>query len=160
MGSERGILLGSDEVAPGLDAFQQGKSSRSRSSMERPSILVVDDHFTIADTLADILNDAGYQATPAYEAREALQIAEQIRPQYLLTDVVMPIMNGVELAIAVRQMLPATRILLLSGQAGISDILHQGRQRGYEFELIAKPIHPEKLLEHLRKSIGESSNLH
>ena len=129
------------------------QSAREGSADKRRSILVVDDHFTIADTLADILNDAGFEAVVAYEARAALQIAEKLRPQCLLTDVVMPVMNGVELAIAVRQMLPATKILLLSGQAGISDILRQGRQQGYEFELIAKPIHPEKLLDQLKKTI-------
>jgi hypothetical protein len=59
-------------------------------------------------------------------------------------------MNGVELAIAIRKMFPAARILLFSGQTGISDILTEGYKRGFEFELIAKPIHPLKLIERLR----------
>ena len=142
-----------DDIPPDYTGISSLKSLHEGSADKRPSILVVDDHFTIADTLADILNGAGFEAVVAYEARAALQIAEKIRPQCLLTDVVMPVMNGVELAIAVRQMLPATKILLLSGQAGISDILHQGRQQGYEFELIAKPIHPERLLDQLKKTI-------
>ncbi|MGB9078011.1 MAG: hypothetical protein WCC26_14320 [Terracidiphilus sp.] len=62
----------------------------------------------------------------------------------------MPKMNGVELAIAIRKMYPSTRIMLFSGQAGISDILLDGLRQGFEFELIAKPIHPLIVIEHLR----------
>jgi hypothetical protein len=40
-------------------------------------------------------------------------------------------------------------ILLFSGQAGISEILEDAQRRGYEFELLAKPIHPNKLIERL-----------
>jgi CheY-like chemotaxis protein len=62
----------------------------------------------------------------------------------------MPGMNGVELAISISKMFPAARIMLFSGQAGISDILMEGYRQGFEFELIAKPIHPLKLIEHLK----------
>ena len=66
----------------------------------------------------------------------------------------MPVMNGVELAIAISKMLPEAKILLFSGQAGISDVLLEGHNQGYDFELAAKPIHPEKLIERL-KSIAD-----
>jgi hypothetical protein len=66
-------------------------------------------------------------------------------------------MNGVELAIAVRKMHPLTRILLFSGQAGISDVLLDGQRRGFEFELIAKPIHPLKMIERLKRSRTDHS---
>jgi len=62
----------------------------------------------------------------------------------------MPIMNGVELAIAITKMLPSTKILLFSGQMGTSDILHQGHSQGYEFQLLAKPVHPLRLIEALK----------
>ena len=69
---------------------------------------------------------------------------------YLLSDVLMPQMNGVELAIAIRKMHPTIRIVLFSGQAGISEILLEGQRQGFHFELLAKPIHPLKVIEHLR----------
>ena len=59
-------------------------------------------------------------------------------------------MNGVELAIAVKNLLPKTKVLLFSGHAGVSDIITQAGQQGHEFELVSKPIHPEKLIEILR----------
>lgn len=117
----------------------------------RRRVLVVDDQRLIVDTLREILEGAGFEAIPAYDPWEALEAAARLQPDHLLTDVLMPRMNGVELAIAVRKMYPAVKILLFSGQAGISEILLEGQSRGYEFELIAKPIHPLKLVERLKE---------
>jgi CheY-like chemotaxis protein len=113
---------------------------------EKPKVLVVDDQELVADTLTEILGQYGFRAFAAYGGQSALELAKKIQPDYLLADVLMPFMNGVELAIAIRNLLPQTKILLLSGQTGISDLLFQARQRGYEFELVPKPIHPERLI--------------
>ena len=114
----------------------------------KPRILVVDDEMLIADTCAEILALAGFDVRKAYEGFTALEIASQFRPDYLLTDVLMPQMNGVELAIWIRKTLPSAKILLFAGQAGISEILLRAQEQGYEFEVLAKPIHPIKLIEH------------
>lgn len=121
--------------------------STPRDSRRR--VLVVDDQRLIADTLAEILNNAGFDALAAYDGWEALEKASRFHPHWIMTDVLMPRMNGVELAIAIRMNYPGAEVLLLSGQAGISDILESGRRRGYQFELIAKPIHPLKLIERI-----------
>jgi CheY-like chemotaxis protein len=105
----------------------------------------------IADTTAEILNRFGFRAVHAYDAQTGLEIAAKLKPDYLLTDVLMPVTNGVEFAIAIARMPPETKILLFSGQAGVSDILRQGEEKGYVFDLVAKPIHPEKLIERLKK---------
>jgi CheY-like chemotaxis protein len=115
-----------------------------------PRVLVVDDQKLIANTVAEILQGAGFHAVTAYDGWTALEIAAHFRPDYLLSDVLMPQMNGVDLAIAIRKMYPAAKILLFSGQAGISEILLNGQEQGFEFDLIAKPIHPLKLIDRLR----------
>ena len=115
-----------------------------------PKVLIVDDEKRIVDTLKEILEMAGFQVATACDGWDALEVAARFHPDYLLSDVLMPRMNGVELAIAISKMHPATRILLFSGQAGISEILMDGQRQGFEFELIAKPIHPLKLIEHLK----------
>lgn len=117
----------------------------------RLKVLVVDDHRLIADTLAEILINTGFEARAAYDGWQALEIASRFHPDWLLSDVLMPQMNGMELAIAIRQAHPATAVLLFSGQAGVSEILEEGLQRGYTFELVAKPVHPLKLIERLRE---------
>ena len=112
----------------------------------RPVVLVVDDERTIADTLVLILNNAGYAASAAYDGEMGLEMALLIPPELLITDVVMPGMNGVELAIAVAEVVPDCRILLFSGQAATNDLLKEAREAGHEFPVLAKPIHPTDLL--------------
>ncbi len=127
--------------------FEIGKSKR-----KKPTVLVVDDERVIADTTKEILKRSGFDAHCAYDGQSALELAIRLSPDFVLSDVVMPNMNGVQLAIALRKALPGTEILLLSGQAGVTEILDRGRQEGYWFELIAKPVHPERLLQRLRKT--------
>ena len=125
----------------------EADSRRPRQNL--PKVLVVDER-RIADTLAEILEMSGFQVATAYDGREALEAVARFHPDYLLSDVLMPRMNGVELAIAIQKMFPSARILLFSGQAGISEILLEGQKQGFEFELIAKPVHPLKLIERLK----------
>src|SRR5579871_5466247 len=126
------------------------KLDSGSSKKKKPIVLVVDDERLIADIMAEILKRSGYHALSAYDGRAALELALQVNPDFVLTDVVMPHMNGVQLAIALTKALPQTEILLLSGQAGVTEIMERGQKEGYSFELIAKPVHPEKLLERLK----------
>lgn len=117
----------------------------------RSKVLVVDDQKLIVDTISEILEAAGFDVAAAYDGWQALEAAARFRPDHLLTDVLMPRMNGVELAIAIRQNHPSINILLFSGQAGISEILFDAEKRGFHFEVIPKPIHPSKLIQRLRE---------
>ncbi len=119
-----------------------------------PDILVVDDEKRIADTLALILRSKQYAVVTAYDGQEAYETCRQAAPRLMITDVVMPQMNGVELAIKVRSEMPACLILLFSGQAATADILREANERGFEFELLAKPVHPEHLLARVHELIG------
>lgn len=143
-------ILAGDEPNQDDSKFNAEISESAEQQPARRRILIVDDHRLIADTLVEILGDAGFEAAAAYDGWEALDLASRTEPDWLLSDVLMPRMNGVELAIAFRQAHPNATILLFSGQAGVSEILHEGRQRGYDFELIAKPIHPLKLIQRLK----------
>ena len=136
--------------APNLN-LPSGEATEARDTpRDRPTVLLVDDEPLIVDTLTEVLEDAGFLVLPAYDGWTALQKVAHRRPDYLLSDVLMPKMNGVELAIAIQTMYPSTRITLFSGQAGISDILLDGQRRGFKFELLAKPVHPLKIIEHLK----------
>ncbi|HEY1806286.1 MAG TPA: response regulator [Terracidiphilus sp.] len=143
-------LFSHDDVLKSI-AAQGRESAETAPQLRKPTILVVDDQQLIADTTTMVLNRSGFRAECAYSGRSALEMALNQKPDYLLTDIVMPGMNGVDLAVCVRNQLPATVIVLLSGQAGTTDLLRQAREDGYEFNLLAKPIHPEKLLEYLKR---------
>lgn len=117
-------------------------------------VLVADDERLIADTLAMILGQNGFEATAVYSGGKAIETAATWAPDVFLTDVVMPDMNGIDAAIRICAMHPRCRILLLSGQAATSDLMRDARGSGHEFEVILKPIHPTHLLEHLRRDGG------
>jgi CheY-like chemotaxis protein len=118
----------------------------------RPRVLVVDDEAIIADTLALILNRNGFEAVACYSGRDAVDTAKRMEFETILSDVAMPHFDGVEAAIAIRELRPGTRIVLFSGQSTTVEILERARQRGHDFELLPKPIHPSELLRHLRSA--------
>src|ERR1700691_2816770 len=115
-----------------------------------PTVFVVDDEPAIATTLALILNSAGFSATAFTDPREALRFAEAECPDYLITDVVMPELNGIELGVLFKAMYPACRILLFSGMATTSDLITAAKKDGHNFNLLAKPVRPEELLRTIR----------
>lgn len=119
----------------------------------QPVVLVVDDEKVIADTLVAILSRSGYTALSAYDGTAALEIAALIPPQMMITDVCMPDMSGIELAIAAREAIPDCKVLLFSGQASTVDLLTTARAAGYEFEALSKPIHPTELLARISKCL-------
>src|SRR5271165_5372532 len=112
----------------------------------RPKVLVVDDEQVIADTLARILGINGYDASAVYSGIAAVESARELRPDLIISDVIMQDMDGIEAAIHIRDFLPSCKILLFSGQAATADLLENARAQGHDFEILAKPVHPADLL--------------
>jgi CheY-like chemotaxis protein len=113
-------------------------------------ILVVDDELIIADTLAAILEHAGFKSTAVYSGADAVREALRLKPDVVICDVIMPDMNGIDASIEIRKALPSCKILLFSGQFATAELLQQARSSGHDFELLAKPIHPQDILDKLR----------
>ena len=116
----------------------------------KPKVLIVDDERVIADTLSMILNQSGFEARAVYSGEGALELARSFAPDMLISDVIMADLNGIDAAIQFRVLLPKIKILLFSGQAATADLLEKARTKGYEFEILAKPVHPQDLLNKLR----------
>jgi CheY-like chemotaxis protein len=116
----------------------------------RPTVLVIDDDPSNADTLALVLNVSGFQATAVHSGERGLELAQQSSFDHLVTDVVMSGMNGIDAAIAIRQLLPNCRILLFSGNNNTVELLAAAAAKGHAFDILAKPLHPTVLLEQMR----------
>jgi DNA-binding NtrC family response regulator len=144
------VFLGDFFLRP-MARLQNAGSETEGCAAAQPKVLVVDDERLLADTTAAILRRAGFNAKTAYGGFEALESMSSFEPDYLLTDIMMPAMNGVELAIAITRMYPGTKILLFSGQAGIAQLLQDCKTQGFEFPMLAKPVHPSKLVEGLKR---------
>lgn len=154
------LLLEQDELPMEIVPIDEVPAPDSEEG-QRPVVLVVDDEEMIADTLGIILSRHGFAPMVAYDAESALEIASDIPPEVLLSDIVMPGMSGVALAIEMTRRVPDCKILLFSGQsAKMEDMLAEAREQGYDFTALTKPIHPTVLVEritHCLKSPGWAS---
>ncbi len=140
----RGIVHPEDLPAPEL---RNGK----------PTVLVVDDERTIADTLATIISRNGYHAFPAYDGDSALKVAKSHTPDILITDIVMPGMDGIELSSQIHNSIPGCKIVLFSGQANTLSQKHFANCGA--FLLLAKPMNPRDFLDVLAELTRDSAYL-
>src|SRR5579864_2002865 len=130
--------------------FSGTHMAETNTTNSKPRVLVADDEQVIANTLAIILNQAGFEARAVFSGEKAVELLDSFQPDMLISDVIMTGMTGIEAAIIIRSKLPKCKILLFSGQAATADLLEKAREQGHEFEILAKPVHPTDLLAKLR----------
>jgi CheY-like chemotaxis protein len=123
----------------------------SVESSRKQRILVVVEEVLFAHSLRDILTRAGFDTVCALSGTEAIEVAEEICPDIVISDVIMPDLDGVQTAIRIKRACPTARILLFSGQSATSDLLQRARAEGHTFDLLPKPIHPARLIAALHK---------
>jgi len=114
------------------------------------TILVVDDELDVRVFIREALTLQGYNVADTGDPLEARRIAESQPVHLLLTDVVMPIMNGLELAKRVEAVSPTTKVLLMSGYA-TAEVKGAGRP------LVAKPFKTADLLKAIRQILDSKS---
>jgi DNA-binding response OmpR family regulator len=112
-------------------------------------ILVVDDEVVVLQTLNLIFRSRGFEVRTAASAEEALELISNWRPEIAVLDVILPGMNGLDLAVMLAQQVPTCRIVHLSGQPRSAELRDQAALEGHPFEILAKPMHPDVLLAHL-----------
>jgi CheY-like chemotaxis protein len=113
-------------------------------------ILVVDDQSAIVDTISELLKLSGYTVVCATDPREALRIAKGQHVDLLLTDVVMPVLNGPELARRVLEAKPGMKTVFMSAYA-VEEALAWGTP------FLAKPFTFETLTRAVREALDHSS---
>jgi DNA-binding response OmpR family regulator len=120
----------------------------------RERILVVDDESGITETLSAILRLKGYDVEIATDGEEGYAKAIALKPALVISDISMPRLNGIDMAIKLAAAMPGVRILLFSGQAMTLELLQQARAQGYDFECLVKPFHPIDLLNKVRSLLA------
>ncbi len=120
-------------------------------------ILVVDDERSIAATLARILEYRGYETAKAYSGEEAVQMACSFQPDCIVSDVMMGAMNGIDAAIEILRTLPYCKVLFISGNAGYGDLLENARAKGFDFEIMLKPVPPPELLARIEQILSNAA---
>jgi CheY-like chemotaxis protein len=139
-----------------------GKGMRKRqyvSDHSAPAVFVVDDEPMIASTLVAILRLHGYSARFFTTPLEALEAARTEYPDLLISDVGMPGISGIDLAILMRAQYPACKILLFSGAPTSFGLLESARAQGHDFDLILKPVPPPEFLAEIAKRVGRAEDV-
>jgi PAS domain S-box-containing protein len=120
------------------------------AGLDKETILVVEDDADLRAYLVEVLRDLNYRVIGAHDAVAALGILEEpsMSVDLLLTDVVMPGMNGRELANRARQIRPKLRVLFMSGYSR-NAVVHQGRVDP-DVQLVQKPVSISELATRVR----------
>jgi len=108
--------------------------------MTAKRVFIVDDEKCIADLLAIILGSAGHETHVFYNAESALAQIALGPPDLVISDVFMPGLNGVDMAVLVKERHPECKILLISGNAAMTGVLDKARMQGHNFECLSKPV--------------------
>ncbi len=98
-----------------------------------------------------ILQRSGFDAVSFTDPLQVMAAADSHPPDLLISDVVMPELSGIDLAIQLQASHPECRVLLFSGQAATANLLDIARGNGHDFEVLSKPIHPTEFLQKIRK---------
>lgn len=109
-------------------------------------ILIVEDEKVVADTLGQILVAHGYEIRVVYSAEDALETIAQWPPNVAVLDVMLPKMNGIELAVVLKENFPSCHALLFSGQPSVEVLMQKAKNEGHQFDILAKPVHPSVML--------------
>jgi DNA-binding NtrC family response regulator len=121
------------------------------TTLERESdvVFIVDDEEMITSSLGQILGREGFDVFGFTNPLHALERMQTVEPALLISDVMMPQLNGIELAIQTRIVRPECRILLFSAAA--PEFSAQAQADGHDFRLLQKPVHPAILLKEIAK---------
>jgi DNA-binding NtrC family response regulator len=132
-----------------------GIGSKMGSGIGRlPRILVVDEESVAADMLAKVLRRSGYASEAANDAMGALERVLLSPPDLVITDVALPGMSGVQLAVMIKRVYPDCKILLYSGQASTPELIRSPHWAPYDFTLLSKPVRPRDLLALVEHRLG------
>jgi two-component system cell cycle sensor histidine kinase/response regulator CckA len=143
-----------------FDAVEPEKADASEAAEEAPpepkelhgseTLLVVEDEPLVNHAMCRVLQRKGYRIMTARGGNEAMKLAHEDGGDIhlLITDVMMPDMNGVELARELRKLKPDVKVLYTSGFS--AGALEEGSIWGNEVEFLQKPVHPDVLVRHVR----------
>ncbi len=124
--------------------------------MERKKILIVDDEESMRHMLTLILKREGYEVQAAEKGSEALLLVESESFDFILLDVVMPEMDGLDLLQALKKKKVEATVIMMSAYGNLDTAVEAMKRGAYDY--ISKPFRPDEILLTLRKA-EERENL-
>jgi PAS domain S-box-containing protein len=145
-GSEFVIRLPrADDSDPADAGAAPGERGQADAPVDSRRVLLVDDNVDGADMLARLLQSSGHRVEVAYDPVTALELAAAFGPEVAILDIGLPVMDGYDLAIRLRERLKDCRFIALTGYGQDAD---RGRSRAAGFERhLVKPVEPKAVVE-------------
>lgn len=119
--------------------------------MHGSSILVIDDDPDVLELVTDVLQDAGYETTTAADGEEAAQLLAWQTFDMVVSDIMLPRLNGMRLLERVRREHPRMPVVLISGYA-THELADEAMRRGGA-HILLKPFSPADLLDTVRAAV-------
>jgi DNA-binding NtrC family response regulator len=123
----------------------------------KPRVLIVDDEEDSCSALQTLLETWGYAADVAADGRQALEKASSLRPSLVITDLVMPDIDGLTLMSALQQELPRVPVIILTGRATVDTAVAAMRQGAYDY--LTKPVDLDRLRLLIEKALDRARTL-
>ncbi len=138
---------------------QEDKNKTTKKIIQKQiSILIVDDEKALCKLISTMLNNHAYTTFTANSAQQALEFLETNHVDILLSDVVMPNMNGYELAEKVHELYPEIKIQIMSGYSS-DDNVHTELAKQLSQTRLHKPVSAKALLQAINKLLSKANSL-
>src|SRR6266496_281990 len=129
-------------------------SQSSSSSKRRRRVLAIDDEPSMTEWLKMVIEADGYEVRTALIGTRGEEIFKQWRPDVVVTDLMLPDLDGIQLLRRLKEIDPAPEVIVISGQGTISRAVEAGQAGAFYF--LEKPVTQDGLLDMLRKAIDRT----
>ncbi|HXN54716.1 MAG TPA: sigma-54 dependent transcriptional regulator [Myxococcales bacterium] len=126
--------------------------------MPRARILIVDDEPGTRDVFAELLERWGHEVSQTSDGHEALKLAGEMHPDLIISDLVMPKLDGISLVRALREELPDTPVVIITGRGTIDSAVEAVREGVFDF--VEKPLDPARLKVILQRALEKKETMH
>jgi CheY-like chemotaxis protein len=132
------------------------KKGLAEEGHTKKKILVVEDEFGLQGTFRDVFIMEGYDVRVALDGEEGYQTFLKFKPDLVFTDVVMPIMSGIELVKKIRRDNPKIKVIYISGFFGLKNVKHDLNEDvlKYGYPCLSKPFKISAMLELVEKYLA------
>ncbi len=126
--------------------------------MSKARILIVDDEVSTRELFAELLQRWGYEVDQTSDGHGALKLAAETHPDVIISDLVMPKLDGLALVRALREEQPDTPVVIMTGKGTIDAAVEAVREGVFDF--VEKPLDPARLKVILTRALEKKETLH
>jgi CheY-like chemotaxis protein len=142
----------------GLFNFLNKSQTKETAPPPKPKVLIVEDDAYLLDFYKELLEGEGYEITTAINGKEALSIAQQLLPQVIILDVMMPVMDGMQVLEALKKsdIMKKIPVIMLTNAGNIENMETAKYHKAFRF-LIKSNIPPEVIIQTTKDALSYNS---